>query len=123
MSEWPDHEIAGDKLPDEGGAREFRLGDGDWPFRGIVLRRDGEYACFANVCPHRRHPLNLGQGDFFTPDGQLLRCASHGALFDSETGVCVAGPCVWGELRRLACKQVGDSLFVNAPISLRDCHF
>ncbi len=96
------------------------MGGGDWPFRGIVLRRNGTYACFANVCPHQRHPLNLAGDDFLTPDADFLRCASHGALFDPATGECVDGPCVGAALTPLACTEEESGLTVIAPASLRD---
>jgi nitrite reductase/ring-hydroxylating ferredoxin subunit len=46
-----------------------------------------------NRCPHAGHPLNLLPDRFLTPDGTLLLCSSHGALFEKLTGYCVAGPC------------------------------
>ena len=120
MTDWPDHELDAEQLPGVGQAREFRVGTGDWPLRGIVLLRGDRYICFANVCPHRRHPLNLAVDDFLTPDGELLRCASHGAAFDPDTGECVAGPCIGARLTVLECRQENDSLLVTAPLSLRD---
>jgi nitrite reductase/ring-hydroxylating ferredoxin subunit len=88
------------------GAREFFVGEGDWPFRGVVVRRHGAVHAYANVCPHQRHPLNLAADDFLVSlaGGVLLRCASHGALFVPENGLCVAGPCSGQSLRRLECR-------------------
>ena len=40
-----------------------------------------------------RLKLNLLPDRFFTPDGALILCSSHGALFEKLTGYCVAGPC------------------------------
>lgn len=100
------------------GAREFFVGDGDWPFRGIVVRRGESVFAFANVCPHKNHPLNLADDDFLIDmpgGGQLLRCASHGALFVPETGLCVFGPCSGRELERLACRVVDGAVLVRAP--------
>jgi nitrite reductase/ring-hydroxylating ferredoxin subunit len=75
------------------GARAFTIGAGDWPLRGFVLRAGGELRAYVNRCPHAGHPLNLLPDRFFTPDGALLLCSSHGALFEKATGYCVAGPC------------------------------
>jgi nitrite reductase/ring-hydroxylating ferredoxin subunit len=118
MSDWPERRICRlDELPDPG-AREFFVGEGDWPFRGIVVRRGGAVYAYANVCPHKSHPLNLADDDFLVMvpgGGQLLRCASHGALFVPETGLCVFGPCSGRELRRLEHRIEDGVVLVRAP--------
>jgi nitrite reductase/ring-hydroxylating ferredoxin subunit len=48
---------------------------------------------FVNRCPHAGHPLNLRPHRFLTADSALILCSSHGALFEKETGYCIAGPC------------------------------
>ena len=100
------------------GAREFQVGEGDWPFSGIVCRRGDTVYAYANVCPHKQHPLNLIDDNFLITvpgGGQLLRCASHGALFVPETGLCVFGPCSGRELRSLPCRVVDGAVLVTSP--------
>lgn len=75
------------------GARAFTIGGGDWPLRGFVVRVGAQLRAYVNRCPHAGHPLNLLPDRFFTPDGALILCSSHGALFEKLTGLCVAGPC------------------------------
>jgi nitrite reductase/ring-hydroxylating ferredoxin subunit len=75
------------------GVRAFTIGGGDWPLRGFVVRAGAELRGYVNRCPHAGHPLNLLPDRFFTPDGALILCSSHGALFEKLTGYCVAGPC------------------------------
>jgi len=75
------------------GVRGFTLGAGDWPLRGLVVRVGAQLRGYVNRCPHAGHPLNLLPDRFLTPDGTLLLCSSHGALFEKLTGYCVAGPC------------------------------
>jgi nitrite reductase/ring-hydroxylating ferredoxin subunit len=75
------------------GVRGFTIGGGDWPLRGFVLRAGAQLRGYVNRCPHAGHPLNLLPDRFFTPDGALILCSSHGALFEKLTGFCVAGPC------------------------------
>jgi len=86
---------------DDPGTRAFTIGRGDWPVRGLVVRRGGEVHAYLNRCPHAGHPLNLRPHQFLTPDGSLLLCSSHGALFEIVTGLCVAGPCDGARLRRI----------------------
>jgi naringenin degradation protein FdeD len=84
---------------DEHGARGFTIGTGDWPLRGFVVRSGAEVRGYVNNCPHAGHPLNLRPHRFLTPDGALILCSSHGAVFERETGYCVAGPCAGKTLR------------------------
>jgi nitrite reductase/ring-hydroxylating ferredoxin subunit len=84
---------------DERGARGFTIGTGDWPLRGFIVRVGAEIRAYVNDCPHAHHPLNLLPHRFLTADGALIVCASHGALFEKLTGVCVAGPCAGAYLR------------------------
>lgn len=86
------------------GARGFVFepveGSGAWnPFRGIVLRREGEVRGFVDSCPHTGAPLSDDPERYLTKRGDFLVCWNHGALFRPDDGVCVAGPCVKRALR------------------------
>jgi nitrite reductase/ring-hydroxylating ferredoxin subunit len=105
---------------EEPGAIEFRVGESEWPFRGILVRWQGKTFAYTNSCAHLGHPLNFNPDGFFTPDKTLLICASHGALFEPDTGVCVAGPCVGAKLQTLKCRVVDDDIYVHAPDSQRE---
>jgi len=83
-----------------------------------VVRRGEAVFAYVNVCPHKGHPLNLVDDDFLMSvpgGGQLLHCASHGALFVPENGLCVFGPCSGRSLRRLECRVVSGVVLVQAP--------
>ncbi|MEO8443963.1 MAG: Rieske (2Fe-2S) protein [Gammaproteobacteria bacterium] len=112
--------VAVARLADLGdpGAREFLVGEGDWPFRGFLVQVDGQLRAYANVCPHKQHPLNLSDDEFLVPGHKLLRCASHGALFEPETGLCVFGPCAGRSLTPLECWVVDGEVWVKSPDSL-----
>jgi nitrite reductase/ring-hydroxylating ferredoxin subunit len=103
----------------EPGACEFRTGDGDWPFRGFIVRWEGQVYAYANSCAHLGHPLNMEPDKFFTADRRLLLCGSHGALFEPDTGICTAGPCAGARLARLACRLEDGWVYVRAPDSMR----
>jgi nitrite reductase/ring-hydroxylating ferredoxin subunit len=79
-------------LPTDG-CREFRVGGGDWPLRGFVVRVGEGVRAYVNRCAHLDYPLNYMPHEFLTPDRSLIVCYVHGALFDKQTGYCVAGPC------------------------------
>jgi len=111
--------IAAAELAD-GVAREFAVGDEVWPIKGFVLRSNDRLFAWLNRCPHAGHALNLDLDDFYTPDGDYLRCMSHGALFEPDTGLCVAGPCLNKTLTSLMCREEGGRVLVRAPASMRD---
>ena len=58
------------------------------------MRGDGEpIFAYENYCPHAGGPLNLLPNRFLSRDKQHLLCATHGAKFNIDDGVCVRGPC------------------------------
>jgi nitrite reductase/ring-hydroxylating ferredoxin subunit len=103
----------------ETGALEFSVGEGDWPFRGFVVRWQGRVYAYTNSCAHAGHPLNLEPDGFFTVDRTLLLCGSHGAVFEPDTGLGTGGPCVGASLRSLECRVAAGKIFVRAPDSMR----
>lgn len=100
-------------IPDPG-SRLFDFGEGGWPAEGFVVRRGNSVYAYVNVCPHAGHALNWRPDAFLTPDRSLILCSAHGALFDIETGMCVAGPCPGSSLRRLAVRVADGCVFVRS---------
>lgn len=97
------------------GCREFEIGEGDWPFRGFVVRQgDGVFA-YQNVCVHVGHPLNWSAEKFLTKDKTAIICASHGATYDIETGQCFAGPGSGKALRKVSVSVRGGIVYVMGP--------
>ena len=90
------------------GGRGFTVGEGDWPLRGFIVRTSRGVAAYVNTCPHAGHPLNFRPDRFLTPDRNLILCASHGALFTRDEGLCIAGPCPGQSLRRVPIEVVGE---------------
>ncbi len=46
---------------------------------------------YVNACPHQYLPLDHRGGGLLSADGARLMCSMHGAQFDAETGIGVAG--------------------------------
>ena len=120
-ADWPEWPVCHLDSIVASGSRGFLVGDGDWPFRGFVLHSGDAVFAYANVCPHARHPLDMLPDVFLVPDGSMIRCGSHGALFAPESGECMVGPCVGASLLRLDVR-VDDQgvVFVRAPNTMRD---
>lgn len=82
-----------DQLPPDG-CREFRIGEGDWPLRGFVVRVSDGVRAYLNRCAHLHYPLNYLPDEFLTYDRRFIRCCMHGACFEKDTGLCISGPCL-----------------------------
>jgi nitrite reductase/ring-hydroxylating ferredoxin subunit len=102
-----------------GAARGFTVGGGDWPVRGLIVRDGERVRGYLNRCPHAGHPLNLLPHRFLTPDGTLLLCSSHGAVFEKSTGLCLAGPCSGQKLTPIGLEVVGNFVLLAADLDLR----
>jgi nitrite reductase/ring-hydroxylating ferredoxin subunit len=100
------------------GARAFRIGPGAWPLRGFVVRVREAVRGYVNHCPHAGHPLDLVPGGFLTPDGMLILCGSHGAVFDRLSGYCIAGPCAGRSLQPIALRLEGDFVLLADEVNV-----
>ncbi len=103
---------------DDPGCREFRVGEGDWPFKGFVVRQGEKVFAYQNYCMHVGHPLNWQPDSFLNEDGNLIVCASHGALYEIDSGVCVSGPCPGKILRAVDAEVRNGEVVVRAPTSV-----
>ena len=85
-----------DDIP-EGGSRGFPPAPGG--FIGLfAVRRGGCVFVYVNACPHVGTPLDWAPDRFLTVDGARIVCATHGAEFGIEDGMCVHGPCLGDRL-------------------------
>jgi len=82
---------------------------------GLVIRYKGELHAFRNVCRHQPLPLDYGDGDFLDADGRYLLCRNHAALFEPDTGYCVAGPCAGASLFKYPVSEEDGQIVVVIP--------
>jgi nitrite reductase/ring-hydroxylating ferredoxin subunit len=104
-------------IPPEG-TKGFTLGEGDWPLRGLLVRTGLAVQGYVNRCPHAGHQLSFRPDRFLTPDGRLILCQSHGALFDKASGECVGGPCVGESLTLVPVKVDGEWVRLEADVDI-----
>ena len=95
------------------GCREFRLGGGEWPVKGFVVRVAGGVRAYVNRCAHLAYPLNCLPDRFLSHDGAVIQCSMHGALFEKATGHCIAGPCAGQALISLPVAIVGGYVLLG----------
>ncbi|MEM5402312.1 MULTISPECIES: Rieske (2Fe-2S) protein [Paraburkholderia] len=65
----------------------------------FFVRYGGEVYGYLNRCAHVPMELDWVEGQFFESSGLYLMCATHGAIYQPDTGKCVGGPCRGGRLR------------------------
>ena len=102
----------------------IELADGH---RHLILTRKAEVKSwdefdevnvFLNSCPHTGVRLDWKVGVFLTVDKAHLQCSTHGALFELDSGFCVAGPCINQCLVKLQTKVYDQAIYVNAHESI-----
>ena len=59
----------------------------------IIVKWQGTIRAFRNWCPHMGTPLDWEPGKVWNYDHTQLMCATHGAMFEPDTGLCTRGPC------------------------------
>jgi nitrite reductase/ring-hydroxylating ferredoxin subunit len=79
----------------------------------IVLRdAGGVLRAYLNRCQHLPITLDAGSRAFLGPDGRYLVCRTHGATYQLDDGMCVAGPCVGRALIALRLELDGERLAI-----------
>jgi len=96
-----------------GQTTKFELLRGDRRIPAFLVNHRGLHHAYVNRCPHAGTPLDWWPNEFFTLDGRHLICATHGAVFAPDTGLCLAGPCPGARLERLEVARRGDELVVR----------
>ncbi len=99
---------------DDPGAKAFEIGDGLWPAAIFVVRRGQQVWGYVNQCPHAGHQLNWVGDRFLNRERDHILCASHGALFEMNSGLCVGGPCPGESLAPVALELEGGEISLTA---------
>ncbi len=100
-------------LVPDGTARNFVLEMRAGRFHGFVVRKGEAVHGYVDRCAHMALPLTQKLDDYLTPDGALIQCAWHGALYRIEDGECVGGPCAGARLQAWPV-AVRDGMIVTA---------
>ncbi len=103
-----------DELP-AGTVKKFWLICGKYRIACFAINHQGRFHAYINSCRHLVTPLDFVRYQFFTDDGRHLMCATHGALYEPDTGVCVDGPCKGLSLHSLPVVVDGGDIVVRCP--------
>ncbi len=88
-------------LSDGGKGVRFPVTAGGEGATAFVVRYDNQPHAYLNRCAHVPMELDWTPGEFFESSGLYLMCATHGALYEPETGRCAGGPCRGGRLHKI----------------------
>jgi nitrite reductase/ring-hydroxylating ferredoxin subunit len=64
--------------------------------RAFAVRHNGVAQAYLNRCTHVAMELDWQPNQVFDGSGRWLLCATHGALYQPDTGACAGGPCRGG---------------------------
>jgi nitrite reductase/ring-hydroxylating ferredoxin subunit len=112
-----------------GSAKAFSLSritesDEGRPFPIVIVRTvANDYFGYVNTCPHEGRWLNIGTGEFFSPDRAFLKCGRHGANFEIDTGLCVRGPCKGKSLEPIALAVIDGEVCLCGVTLVEDDRF
>jgi len=82
------------ELSDGGSGVRFDVMVDGGPASAFLVRYRGVVAGFLNRCAHVAMELDWLPGLFFDEEGRYLMCATHGAIYEPDTGACAGGPCL-----------------------------
>jgi len=82
------------------------------------VRHGGVLRLYLNTCPHIGTPLDWAPNRFLSQDGQRIICATHGAEFAPETGMCLRGPCEGQSLEAIPFSIEDGKILVAADAGL-----
>ena len=104
---------AGADLVDGGPGIRFTIERNGRAVEAFAIRHRGIVHAYVNACAHQAVELDWIPGAFFTADGLHLVCSLHGALYEPDTGRCIAGPCRGAALVRIpVAERAGDAAVV-----------
>lgn len=86
-------------------------------FKGFVVREGDSFFAYQNLCQHLPITLDLNDNSFFSHDKKHLQCQMHGAMYEIQSGKCIAGPCIGSNLRPLEIRDEATVLHVVLPKS------
>lgn len=107
----PQRLCAAEDLVDGGAGVRFSIRFESREIGAFVVRYDGAAHGYLNQCAHVPMELDWQEGQFFDNAGLYLMCATHGATYAPDTGLCVGGPCRGAALAKLRIEEREGAVF------------
>jgi len=94
---------------------KFRYREKGIEKEGFVIRYRGRLFAYCNECRHIPMTMDWVDNRFLSRDRCHIQCATHGARYEIDTGLCVEGPPAGESLRRLPVEVRGEDVVVTLP--------
>lgn len=79
----------------------------------FVVNYQGNYYAYLNRCAHLPMQMDWNPGELFDEAKRYLVCATHYAVYEPDTGVCISGPCRLGsQLVVLPIRVIGEDIIL-----------
>ena len=98
-----------------GSVKKFRLICQKYRIDAFLINDGGNFFAYVNRCRHMTTPLDFIRDEFLSEDRRHLMCYTHGALYETHTGLCIAGPCKGESLFRLPLLVDRGEVLVDCP--------
>jgi nitrite reductase/ring-hydroxylating ferredoxin subunit len=98
-------------LVEGGDGVRFPVSTRDGQAVGFVVRFQGVPRGYLNRCAHVGIELDWQRGKFFDGSRLYLMCATHGAIYEPESGRCAGGPCRGQGLRVIAIEERDGTVY------------
>lgn len=109
-----------EELVDGGDAIRFEIETASGPRAAFAQRWRGVVRAYLNRCEHVPVELDWNPGKILDDSGEWLLCATHGALYAPDTGVCAAGPCAGRRLQTLRVTEQNHNIYLHEEESPQD---
>jgi nitrite reductase/ring-hydroxylating ferredoxin subunit len=107
----------------EGGlAVPFDVIYGGQTCRAFAVRWEGRAHAYLNRCAHVAMEMDWQPGRFFDDSGRWLLCATHGAVYQPDTGACAGGPCRGG-LVKIGLSELDGVVHWHTHFNLKPVEF
>jgi len=98
-----------------GSVKKFWLICQKYRVDAFLINHGGNFFAYVNRCRHMTTPLDFIRDEFLSEDRRYLMCYTHGALYEPDTGFCVAGPCKGESLFPLPLRVDQGEVLVSCP--------
>ena len=85
----------------------------------FVVNHGGTLHAYVNRCRHVAMTMDWVENQFLTEDGAYIQCATHGAWYEPESGMCVAGPPLGKALIRVPLTIEDGVVYATVPQPVR----
>jgi len=99
-------------LKERGLGVRYQLKRSEQLYSAFAIRYQQVVYSYINSCAHLGIELDWTPGYLFDQDGRYLICSTHGALFEPESGFCVAGPCIGKSLTPVAVSEKDNAILL-----------